>query len=249
MISLTLQCCPVDTEETLSLVRLICDIEPELRRGGEFFLVYRKDTAPYVAKEFERLASQKFERVAAREARNFDVGWPAGSNMLAGSAFIAMTILQRTGLCEHSAFLLFEPDCIPLAANWLDLLSAEWDRAFSLGFESFGHHHQQFDETTKHQNGNAVFRTDWFDRHPNWIIGPGLMGWDYFYREQILSVSTDSNLIHQLYNTYGFTPEEFDSITKNGERPAFLHGIKTPHGRQIARERLASQKTLAPIGT
>lgn len=229
----------------MELTRLICDIEPEFRKGGEFFLVYRADCPLSLAKEFTSVASQKFERVEAREARNFDVGWPAGSNMLAGSAFIEMTLFQRYALCNYEAFLLFEPDCIPLSVDWIDQLAREWDKAKSEGFESFGHHHQQWDESTKHQNGNAVFRVDWFDRHPNWIIGSGMMGWDYFYREQILSVSRDSNLIHQLYNQHGFTHYEFDSILKNGERPAFLHGIKTPDGRQIARERLASQKTLA----
>jgi hypothetical protein len=244
MISLCLQCCPLDQSEALSLARLICDIEPKKRKNGEFFLVYRKDCPPNLGRVFEHMAREKFGTAVAREARNFDVGWPAGSNMLAGSAFIEMSILRREGICNHEAFLLFEPDCIPLAADWIDQLSQEWDRARANGKEAFGHWHQQFPEDSSclHMNGNAVFRTDWFDRHPNLIVGSGAQGWDFFFREQIIQISQDSNLIFQNYNRQGITREELEGIQKNGVRPALFHGIKTAHGRVLIRQLL-----LAPM--
>ena len=238
MISLCLQCCPGDYVVALELAQLICDLEKERRPDTDFFLVYRKDTPLQVHKYFEAMAGPKFGRVVARPARNHDTGWPGGSNMLAASSFIEMAMLLREGVCKNEAFLLFEPDCLPLSVDWLDRLSGEWDAVKASGKEAFGHYHQEGGPETLHMNGNAVFRTDFFDRHPTWIVGPGTQGWDYWFREQFIPISVDSNLIHQLYNTHGITFEAYSSITKNGVRPALLHGIKTPDGRAHAREYL-----------
>lgn len=240
MIALCLQCCPLDQEEAIDLTRLICDIEPVKREEAEFFLVYRKDSHPSTAKMFVLLTSPKFGRVAAREARNHDTGWPAGSNMLAASAFIEICLLVREGLCKSEAFLLFEPDCVPMLPDWLDQLALEWERTKAEGKEAFGHWHQQAGPETLHMNGNAVFRSDWFDKHSNLIVGAGTQGWDYFFRESIIQVSRDSNLIFQNYNRYGLTREEWDAIQKNGQKPALFHGVKTPHGRALAREILVT---------
>jgi hypothetical protein len=238
MISLCLQCCPLDQDAALELTQLICDIEPEKRSDTEFFLVYRKDCPVRISKEFQSFAARKFDRSAARMARNHDVGHPAGANMLAASAFIEMSILRREGLCKNEAFLIFEPDCLPMRHDWIDLLSNEWERVKALGKEAFGHWHQVAGPETLHMNGNAVFQTDFFDKYPNRIVGPGLQGWDYFYREQFVAMSTDSNLIFQQYNTYGISFERICTIEKNGVRPAFLHGIKTPDGRAHVRQML-----------
>jgi hypothetical protein len=243
LISLTLQCSPLDLDQTFELVQLICDIERKRREGTEFFLVYRKDCPIWVGREFEKLARSKFQRVSARMARNHDTGWPAGPNMLAGSAFIEMTLLRREGTCQNEGFLLFEPDCIPLARDWIDRLSAEWDRVSALGKEAFGHWHvTSISEAGPeiHLNGNAVWRTNFFDEHPGWIIGAGTQGWDYFFRDKFLPISVDSNLIFQHWNRHGISEAELDGLQKNGERPVFFHGIKTPEGRAYARKTLVS---------
>jgi hypothetical protein len=234
MISLCLQCCPHDQDAALELTELICDLEPKPR--DEFFLVYRKDCSLDLPKRFAALTSTKFVRCAARPARNHDVGYPGGSNMLAGSAFIEMSILCREKLCRNEAFLLFEPDCIPMSLNWIDELSQEWERVRNIkGKEAFGHWHQSEHPDWVHLNGNAVFKTNFFDKHPNLIIGPATMGWDFFFKEQLIALSVDSNLIFQHWQRHGLTAEEFLAIRKNGQRPALFHGIKTADGRANAR--------------
>jgi hypothetical protein len=237
MISLCLQCSPFDMDATAELTQLICWCEPKRREGTEFFLVYRKDCPNWLPKEFQKLAGKHFDRCVAREARNFDEGWPAGCNMLAASAFIEMTLLRREGLCQNSGFLLFEPDCIPMARDWIDQLSVEWDRVCALGKEAFGHWHDLGPDGL-HMNGNAVFRTTFFDEHPTWIVGAGTQGWDYFFRDRFLTMSVDSNLIFQHWNRHGMTYEELVTIQKNGVRPALFHGIKTRDGREAARRLL-----------
>ena len=237
----------MDAVQALDLTALICDIEPAQRKDGEFFVVYRKDTHPELAKRFLALTRKKFGRTAARMARNHDIGWPAGSNMLAMSAFIEMELLQREGLCQHDGFLLFEPDCIPLAADWIDQLSAEWELTKQAGKEACGHWHQQGDPSTLHMNGNAVFATSWFSRHANLLVGSGMMGWDYFFREAIIQLSRDTHLIFQHYNRWGADLNFVQSIEKNGQRPCFFHGIKTDDGRTSARQMILGQRYLQPI--
>jgi hypothetical protein len=238
MISLCLQTCPLDLGAALELTQLICDLEPERRQETEFFLVYRKDTPIYGTLAFETMAKPKFGRALARMARNHDDGWPGGSNMLAASAFMEMAILQRVNLCQNEAFLLFEPDCVPLAGDWIDQLSAEWERVKANGKEAFGHWHQQAGPETLHLNGNAVFEVAYYDNHLNWMVGPSTVGWDWFYKDHLIAISQDSDLIAQRYAYGTITEEQFDGIEKNGRKPAFLHGIKDQSARLLAYRKL-----------
>jgi hypothetical protein len=234
-------------DAAIELIQLICWTEPKRREETEFFLVYRKDCPLWLGREFEKLASRYFGRCSARVARNHDTGWPAGCNMLAASAFIEMSILRREGLCQNPAFFLFEPDCIPLARDWIDRLSAEWDRVSAIGKEAFGHWHQLEAPDSLHMNGNAVFETTFFDKHPTWIVGAGTQGWDYFFRDRFISISVDSNLIFQHWQRHGCSLEELSAITKNGTRPAVFHGIKTPDGRLAARQLLSSSPEMVDV--
>jgi hypothetical protein len=248
MITLTLQCCPQDLDAAFELAQLIVKTEKAKRPHTEFFLIYRKDCPDWVPKEFVKLANRSFSTSGAYPARNHDTGWPAGSNMLAASAFIEMEVLRRQDICRNEAFLLFEPDCVPLALDWLDQLSAEWERAKAQGKQAVGHWHQQGDETTLHMNGNAIFRVDFFERNPTTIVGCGTQGWDYWFRDRLIPISCDTYAIFQHYNRPEITLEELRSITKHGRRPALFHGIKNRSGRQFAEElifRPREEKTLA----
>jgi hypothetical protein len=130
-----------------------------------------------------------------------------------------------------------------MAIDWIDQLSAEWDRVKTIPKEAFGHWHQSEHPDWVHMNGNAVWETCFFDKHPNRIIGSSAVGWDFFYREYFLEISVDSNLIFQNWNRYGLTEEEFLEIRKNGVRPALFHGVKTPDGRAHARKMLLGAAT------
>jgi hypothetical protein len=48
----------------------------------------------------------------------------------------------------------------------------------------------------------------------------------------------DSPLIFQHWNRHGMSDAELDSLVKNGQRPVFFHGLKTPEGRVYARKML-----------
>lgn len=238
MIALCLQCCPLDQDAALDLARLICDLEPERRTETEFFLVFRKDCPYTIKKQFEKLAASKFGRCAARPARNHDTGHPGGSNMLAQSAFMEMSILKGEGLCQNTGFLLFEPDCVPLSLDWLNQLSAEWNFALTQGKEAVGHWHQQLDPTTLHLNGNAIFKVDHASRHPDLLVGTEMMGWDYFYRDRLVQLSQDTYLMTQLYSWPTINEAQLAGLLKHGKRPVFLHGVKDNSARILVRQLL-----------
>lgn len=238
MISLCLQTYPDDMGAAGELTELICDLELERREETEFFLVYRKDCPYTIVKAFESRAGAKFGRAKACMARNHAVGWAEGCNMLAMSAFMEMSILYRDGTCRNDGFLLFEPDTVPLLPNWLDVLSDEWERAKRMGKEGIGHWHGSGD--TLHMNGNAIFATDFIDRHLNLMGGPGLQGWDYWHRTAYIDLSTDSYYIYQWYGAGSITTEQLAGVQKNGVRPALFHGIKDGSARAAARELLIS---------
>ena len=242
MIALCLQVYPGDTDVAMDLAKLICELEPE-NRNSEFVLIYRKDCDHRLPKFFETLAGMRFARAYARMANNHDTGWPGGSNMLAHSPFMAMGMLHQQELVTSDGFLLFEPDCVPLATGWIDRLSEEWDKTKALGKEAFGHWHQQAGPETLHMNGNAVFATNFFDRHSNIMIGPATVGWDYFFKDHYIGLSRNSDLIFQNYNRYDMTQAEWEAISKNGVRPVFFHGIKSDHGRKLARANLLQNRT------
>jgi len=239
MISLCLQCCPLDLGAAFELVQLICELEKEKRPETEFWLIYRKDVPLWVPREFEKLAKHKFGRAQAFMARNYDVGWPSGSNMLAMSSMMEMSILCRQGTCRNPAFLLFEPDCVPLAFDWIDQLSAEWDLTKAEGREAFGHWNMPGSiPDNLHMNGNACFKADFFDLHPQWHVGSGNQGWDFFYRQNYISISRDSYAIQQYYNAPTISQESLESVEKHGRRPALLHGIKDGSARRGVRTML-----------
>ena len=236
MIALALQCCPLDLGPTFELVKLICDLERDRRPETEFFLIYRKDVPVWAPRQFEKMAKPRFGRAGAFMARNFDAGWPGGSNMLAMSAMMEMTLLARQGVSKSDAYLLFEPDCVPLSFDWMDQLSAEWEITKAEGREAFGHWNMPGSiPENLHMNGNAVFRSDFFDLHPQWTVGSANQGWDFFYRDKYISISRDSYAIQQYYNAPTISQEALESVEKHGKRPALLHGIKDDSARRGVR--------------
>jgi hypothetical protein len=222
----------MDTDAAMDLTKLICELEREKSADGEFFLVYRRDCDPRLPKFFENLASMRFSRAKACMSRNHAEGWPYGSNMLAASAMMEMSILRNQGICRHPAYLLFEPDCTPLAWDWIDQLSQEWELTAKEGKEAFGHWNMPGSiPENLHMNGNAVFAIDFFDRH-GLLVGSGNQGWDFFYRTKLIEVSRDSYAIHQLYSIPSISQEDLAAQTKHGKRPALLHGGKDDSARR-----------------
>ena len=129
--------------------------------------------------------------------------------------------------------LTFEPDCVPMVENWIEVLANEYR---SRQKPIVGNVH--FIGTDPHINGNAIWpialARDW----PKLIETPPEVAWDYYHREFIMQQAQDTNLITQYYQRRLLTEEEWQQVQKNGVRPALFHGVKDGTARQLARRYL-----------
>ena len=184
-----------------------------------FWVCYRRDTDQDKIKEIQRALENSFFEVFCFAGRNFAEGHPGGCNALWTSAMIESFHMIREGRSDHQALLTFEADCVPLRADWIDLLAQEW-RA-TRPYQVVGHFHHD------HINGNAMFSSTLMRDHSTLLSGCLQGGnWDYANRELFTRIGTDTNLITQLYDQKTLSEEDFMRITKHYGRPALLHGVK-----------------------
>ena len=146
----------------------------------------------------------------------------------------------------RKAQISFEPDCCPLQTNWIELLQKEYDERSK---PVVGNVHDQEAEggIPRHINGNAMFPVwlakDW----PHLLETPITTAWDFHHREFINSQAQDTNLITSYYRRKLLTEPEWKTVSKNGVRPALLHGVKDATARGLARTHLLRGRNPAKV--
>ena len=239
-LNLCLQLCPLDQEDGLKLVRLICDIEKERRKDVEFTLCVRRDTDDSICKDIISLAKTKFTNVFFIRSKRNATGWPHGPNELWSEAMTQVETMHKNGSMKSTGTLTFEADCTPLRPDWIDRLCDEWERAQSLGKLVVGHEHQFEGKEKSHINGNAIFHNAIMDKHGALCGSDPTWGWDAFHGALLLKIGTDTDMIWQKYRMKEVSKEEFVALRKNGVIPALFHGIKNGRGIELANEMIAS---------
>jgi hypothetical protein len=232
-----LQLSPIDANDALDLASLIADIQRAFpaKCNPSWFISYRQDTPLSRVFGVEGALVSAFNRqVWVARAKRFATGWPAGPNALWRSAMEDIADLALDGKTGAQGVLTFEPDCIPLAHDWIDRLEAEYSNRVR---DIVGNFHQ-LDTVDLHINGNSMWPVDLAKRWPQVLDVPTEWAWDYFNREFFLPYAQDTPLIAQIYRRKVFKVEEWNSIRKHDLRPVLLHGIKDHSGRRIAREQL-----------
>lgn len=233
-ILLALQFCPIDSAQAIELTRLICDIEPQ-SRATEFCLAVRRDTPQEHVDTAARLAALKFSRVTVVRGERAGVGWPEGPNDLWAETMMRVSLAKKQGHIQADAVLTFEADCVPLRADWIDVLEAAWDGAQSRGKRVCGHAHG---EPPDHINGNAIFEIGLLRRHPDLYNSNQRKGWDAHHGGLLLTIGEDTDAITQVYNLRDYTRQTLEAQRKGGKIPALFHGAKGPGGVRYAREML-----------
>lgn len=231
---LALQCCPVDSAQAIELTRLICDIEPR-QRADEFCIAARKDTSRDHIKAMFDLAQQKFAAVHVVEGQRAGVGWPEGPNDLWAETMMRVSLLAKNHRTQQKAVLTFEADCVPLRADWIDVLNEAWIAADRRGRDVVGHAHG---EPPDHINGNAIFRIGLVKKYPTLNNAHRRKGWDHFHGELLLKLGEDTDLIFQVYNLRDYDREFIEGIRKNEVVPALFHGAKGMAGIRAVRAML-----------
>jgi hypothetical protein len=236
MLALVLQISPEEVPVAEELVALICDLEPTVRKDCEFIVFVRKDVEQSDRKRLLNRLEPKFARVRVIEAWDYATGWPHGPNTMWCSLIRQLFHMGRMDELASNGALTFECDCIPVRHDWISLLSRAWEEALAKGKEALGHFHGGADGTVSHMNGNAIFATDFFQKHEELTGCHGEIPWDVAFAPTILKVAANTPYIDQWYRMMKFDMQDWKRIARTP--CAFFHGVKVPDGRRIAREQL-----------
>ena len=211
-----------DKEATMRNARRIADIEPEFRKDVEFCFVARFDcehdkaTIDYVSKKF---------KVSTYTGRRRGTGWPHGCNELWCDLMQAASCKYLEDWQDVKAIFTFESDCIPIAKDWIDVMSAEWDRGEKQGAQVVGCWLQYWGGEHGHINGNALFHP--FIARTLTLIGcTPLGGWDAEFAPRFQSCWYKSGFIKNLYRAVNVSDSDIVAEWIPGERPVAIHGVK-----------------------
>lgn len=195
-------------------------------------------------------AGLAFDHVRTFRCRRQIVGWPHGPNGQMRDT-LAYFATRKWG---YSAIWLTEPDCLPLAADFIAQVHAEWASTNRL---IMGCVIGQFPEgnpdgTQVHVNGNMVIAAEFPRLYPEIITVKTTIAWDAAHRLNLMHHTLASRTIYSDYKLgeprnpwrdCGHLWREvtyFDRHPLAGQpfRPAWMHGCKDPRGLACVRERL-----------
>jgi len=241
MLGLVLQIIPDELPAAEELVNLITDLEPVPRKDVEFILFTRKDVETVDTRRLVDRLRTKFPRAKGVECWDFATGWPHGPNTMWCALIRQMYNMYRMDEVACDGFLSFEADCIPMKPDWINVLAQAWEKAKAQGKEATGHFHGPDNYAPTHMNGNAIFHTQFWQKHEELTGCHGMQPWDVAFAPTILKVAVDTPVINQWYRMGSFTNADWDYISKTD--CALFHGVKVPDGRRIAREQLVLKQS------
>ncbi len=213
------------------LAEFICELEPTKREDVDFILLHTRAVNSPFAAGLGKTIREKFANYATIKCRRFGTGWPLGCNDLWQDGMRQIARMKREGRITSDAVLTFEPDCIPLRRDWINVLIAEWLKARELGKSVCGY---LADGT--HINGNAIFAANITTINHNLLGSSGKTGWDFDHAPYLLANAYITPYIMQIYRINFIRWEKLAAIRNDGEVPALFHGIKDGLGVKCARE-------------
>lgn len=248
MMMLNFQFWEGDKKQAMQLARFIADIEPAFRDDvvalftARFDCKHDEDTIAYVSKKF-----RTFKCTTTRRA----TGWPDGPNQMFGESYQWIVENARNQKIPSPKCILFiEADCIPMRADWINVLYKEWQES---GKDVSGAWLKRADAGIEHINGNCIIAFDFWKKFKPIFHPPSLGGWDALLAHGILPYGHPSKYIWSDYQLgHPHNPWRGCDFLWAAKRytardnpyygmdlyPAYFHGIKTDKGLQCARERI-----------
>lgn len=240
MILFALQISPLDIAAAGHLASLISEIERK-PSACQWLICYRQDTPVDRIWAIKRLLDKKFATVYLYRAGRHATGWPAGANALWLATMEYAAELYQAGAILAEGVLTFEPDNIPCRGDWMAVLEAAYSNRQK---PVLGNVH--YSEIPTHINGNAIFPILLLEDYPQMRETPVSAAWDFHHRELLLSIGEDTPYLTQLYQKKQLSWAEWRGLSKAGQRPALLHGVKDDSGRALARMELARNQLAPP---
>jgi hypothetical protein len=235
-----------DLERTMSLARLLADIEPSPRTDVLLALVCQPGTP----------RTELVSRTVSHCRRRFSVtevisefgalGHPEGCTALwrgTASHFYNKHKIDLRG--PMGALLMLDGgDGVPLHPNWLDLLINHHCQTLASGKLITGTPY--FMGTCPlHVNPNAVFQLDVFGKTPLLdempkYDGTVMTNFDIYHREEMLKHASLSSIIRTDWHGGG-QPATLELLRERSERSVWLHGYKDENLYWLTRKHLASR--------
>lgn len=244
---LALQFWSGDREAAMRNARRIADNEPRFRHDVEFLFVARFD-CPHDAATVAHV-SKKF-KTSTWTASRTGTGWPAGCNDLWADLFCShsMRQLYSGAWADVKAVFTMEADCIPVAPDWIDQISAEWDRAAGLGKFIVGcFMPPPVNGPVGHINGNALFPPDMFVRVPQILGCNATQGWDFVHALAFEPHWFKTPLITNYYGAKNVAEADIRRVAPDGRVPAIVHGAKDLSVERFADGVLGRPAVPAPV--
>ncbi len=248
---LALQFWADDRDQAMRLARLIADLEP-IPRNDVYFLFsarfdckHDEETIQYVSKKFKIL-----RHTTKRKA----TGWPNGPNQQMACTYeFCVEQRKRNRIVGSDYVMLLESDAVPLRADWIDLLKAEF---LGCGKKVLGAWLKFGDANCEHINGNCILSLDLWKKFPAIMHPPSRGGWDATLKYGLLPNGAPSRLIwsdyqlgmpHNPWRGCGYLweakryqcPE--NALFGQDLYPAWFHGIKSIDATTCVREKLLNE--------
>jgi hypothetical protein len=248
MIVLNLQFWGGDADRAMGLARLIADLEPVKREDVLFMFTARFD-CPH-DEEAIKYVEEKFNVIRYTTKRKA-TGWPNGPNQMMGCSYEHLVLLDRVNkLNGMKAVLFIEADCVPLKADWIDLLISEYKEC---GKPVLGAWMVKGDTNVDHINGNCIVSLDFWRKNRHFFHPPSKGGWDAVFAPSMMQNGAPSRLIWSDYQLcMDHNPWRGDDFLWEGKSyraahnplygetlyPCWFHGIKTEQGLVAVRKKL-----------
>ena len=230
MMIVALQFYEADKAKAMRLARMIADIENPSWRGGTPIMLFcarydcAQDTETMRYVQERGIMAFPFTTITKTQ------GWPDGPN---GVACDVLKEIARTW-ADTPAVLLLEPDCVPLAPDWLDKLAdesacANWEQKFVVGA------YRNSGPPGGHINGVMVLRGK-FVAQLRFDVPMNGYAWDCALAPQILPVAHRTGLIKNCFQSENATEEQLRTPDIGSAAPVLVHGFKDDSAYLIARK-------------
>jgi len=213
-----------DRAQAMRLAKYIVALESAYRDDCEICFVSRRDADPIYPHEMMRFVTTM--PISWYHCEGTAVGHPAAPNEMAREFFVeAIRRVNDGQWATVDAILFMEPDCVPVARDWLNRLRAEWDALMAPGRCGLGCFRSE-NVDTPHLNGNAM----WIPRladYADMSDVPGL-GWDSALGSKLVPV-VSTPLISNLWMETKVPTERIEVNPFHSDkmrRPVLVHGCK-----------------------
>jgi hypothetical protein len=231
-----LQLYEADKATAMRLARFITDIEPVKRDDVELVFCARFDCDH--DEETERYCADRFQVTRFNTSTPW-TGWPAGPNGMAFDLLRWMLNRVKAGeVSRKDALILIEPDCVPVHANWINLLLEEWNQAHPHGVLMMGAWRPSGGEHG-HLNGNCILKPSIFE-----VLSEGVfneyLAWDCSIVPDIYQNWWPTHQIKNCFESRNATEQDMRGSVchADGRFPVLVHGYKDDSAYNIARRLL-----------